>query len=81
MVRDFVLWGARQMRAVLRRFLLRGSDRGDALVIAAQPLSPLPTLHRRGRETLLGRFSVNGAATPDPTPTPAPGRPGLSLSR
>jgi general secretion pathway protein L len=59
MVRDVVLWWARQMRAVLPRRLLPGADRGDALVIAARPPSLLLTLRRRGRETPLGRFSVN----------------------
>lgn len=59
MLRDVVLWWARQMRAVLPQRLLPSTDRADALLIAAQPPHLLLTLRRRGRETLLGRFGMN----------------------
>jgi general secretion pathway protein L len=59
MVREFVLWWARQMRAALPQRLLPDADRGEALVIAAEPPHLLLSHRRRGRETLLNRFGAN----------------------
>lgn len=59
MLRDFVLWWTRQMRALLPRRLLPDTERADALLIAAQAPHLLLTLRRRGRDTLLGRFGMS----------------------
>jgi general secretion pathway protein L len=58
MLRDLVLWWARQMRALLPRRLLPDAERGDALLIAGQAPHLLLTLRRRGRDVLLGRFGM-----------------------
>jgi general secretion pathway protein L len=61
MLRDFVLWWARQIRALLPRALLPGSGQGDALLVAVQPAHFELIMRRRGRETLLGRFGMTDA--------------------
>lgn len=58
MLRDFVLWWARQMRALLPWRLLPDTERGDTLLITAQAPHLLLTLRRRGRDALLGRFGM-----------------------
>jgi general secretion pathway protein L len=58
MLRDFVLWWARQMRTLLPRGILPSSDHGGALLITAQPAHLQLTMRRRGHETLLGRFGM-----------------------
>jgi general secretion pathway protein L len=58
MLRNFVLWWARQMRSLLPRGLLAAVDRPDALLATVQPAHLLLTLRRHGRETLIGRFAV-----------------------
>jgi general secretion pathway protein L len=60
MLREIVLWWARQMHALLPRRLLRGGDGGDALLIAAQALHLRLTLRHGGRENPLGQFGVAG---------------------
>jgi general secretion pathway protein L len=59
MLRDLVLWWARQMRALLPRSLRPGFGRGDALLIAVQSAHVQLTLRRRGQETLMGRFGLS----------------------
>src|ERR1700748_3221727 len=60
MLREIVLWWARQMRALLPRRLLRGSDGGDALLIASRASHLMLTLRRGGRENRIGQFGVAG---------------------
>jgi general secretion pathway protein L len=60
MLREIVLWWARQMHALLPRVLLRGGDEGDALMIGARGPHVLLTLRRGGRENPLGQFGVAG---------------------
>jgi general secretion pathway protein L len=60
MLREIVLWWARQMHTLLPRKLLRGGDGGDALMIGARGPHMLMTLRRGGRENLLGQFSAAG---------------------
>src|SRR5215469_15305622 len=62
MLRNLVLWWARQMRSLLPRALLAAVDRPDALLATVQPAQLLLTLRRRGHETLVGRFAVTDAA-------------------
>jgi general secretion pathway protein L len=60
MLRDFVLWWARQMRALLPPRLLADIDRADALLVDVQRTQVALTLRRRGRETALGQFPLTG---------------------
>jgi general secretion pathway protein L len=64
MLRDFVLWWARQVRALLPRRLLPDLDRADALLVDAQGAQVSLTLRRRGRETELGQFPPTGSSPP-----------------
>jgi general secretion pathway protein L len=59
MLRDFVLWWARQMRSLLPQRLLPGADRADARLIAAHRPDFLLTMRRHGRETLVGTFAMH----------------------
>lgn len=60
MLREIVLWWARQMHALLPRSLLRGGDGGDALLIAVRAPNLLLTLRRGGKENAIGRFGATG---------------------
>jgi len=60
MLRDFVLWWARQMRALLPPRLLADIDRAAALLVDVQRTQVALTLRRRGRETALGQFPLTG---------------------
>jgi general secretion pathway protein L len=69
MLLDFVLWWARQVRALLPRRLLADIDRADALLVDAQQADAKSgqvglTIRRRGRETDLGRFPLTGGSPP-----------------
>lgn len=69
MLRDFVLWWARQLRALAPPRLLPNIDRADALLVDAQPVDAQSglvalTLRRRGRETHLGQFPLTGNSPP-----------------
>jgi len=64
MLRDFVLWWARQVRALLPPLLLPDIDRADALLVTVQPAYVTLTLRRRGRETPLGQFPLAGNSPP-----------------
>jgi general secretion pathway protein L len=64
MLRDFVLWWARQMRALLPPRLLADIDRADALLVDVQRTQVALTLRRRGRETALGQFPLTGDSAP-----------------
>src|SRR5271166_1041544 len=69
MLLDFVLWWARQVRALLPRRLLADIDRADALLVDAQWADAKSgqvglTVRRRGRETDLGHFPLTGGNPP-----------------
>ena len=55
MLREFVLWWARQMRAFLPRRLVPDANRTGALVVTASPSHVRLSLVRRGRETDIGQ--------------------------
>jgi general secretion pathway protein L len=58
MLRDFVLWWARQLRSLLPRHLSAAVDRPDALLATVEASHLLLTVRRRGRETPIGRFAM-----------------------
>lgn len=58
MLRDVVLWWARQMRALLPRRLWPDSRQHDALLVTLQLAHVDLSLRRRGNETSLGRFGM-----------------------
>jgi general secretion pathway protein L len=64
MLRDFVLWWARQMRALLPPRLLADIDRADAVLVDVQRTQVALTLRRRGRETALRQFPLTGDSAP-----------------
>lgn len=59
MLREFVLWWARQMRAFLPARLVPDANRADALVVTAGLPHVTLTLRRRGRETGLGEYGAD----------------------
>jgi general secretion pathway protein L len=65
MLREFVLWWARQMRAFLPRRLVPDANRTGALVVTASPSHVRLSLVRRGRETDIGQYRADddGLAT------------------
>jgi general secretion pathway protein L len=64
MLREFVLWWARQMRTLLPRRLLPDFERADALLVDAQGEHVTLTLRRRGRETGLWKLPLSGSRLP-----------------
>ncbi len=64
MLRELVLWWARQVRALLPSRLLPDIDRADALLVDAQGAEIALTLRRRGRETKLGQVPPTGSSLP-----------------
>lgn len=58
MLRDVVLWWARQMRGLLPRRLWPDSSQHDALLVEVQLAQLQLSLRRRGREASLGRFGM-----------------------
>lgn len=65
MLRDILLWWARQMRSLLPQQLLSDDVTANALVIVPESLDDLPRIRlvqrRHGRELLLGRFRLDDA--------------------
>jgi len=59
MLREFVLWWARQMRTFVPGRLVPDANRAGALVVTAGPRHVLLSLRRRGRETELGQYRAD----------------------
>jgi len=59
MLREFVLWWARQMRAFLPTRLVPDANRSSALVVTIGPRHLMLSLSRRGRETEVGQYRTD----------------------
>jgi general secretion pathway protein L len=59
MLREFVLWWARQMRAFLPKRLVPDATHAAALIVTAGPRNVALSLRRRGRETELGEYPAD----------------------
>jgi general secretion pathway protein L len=62
MLREFVLWWARQMRALLPTRLRSDVSRVAALVVTVAPQHLLLSLRRRGRDAELGQYRADDAS-------------------